>query len=42
LLLLVGDFGTTGRPSRLLVAVLAVGYGALVGWFGWVAALLLG
>lgn len=42
LLLLVGDLATTGRPSRLLAAVLAVGYGALVGWFGWVAALLLG
>lgn len=41
LLLLVGDFGTTGRPSRLLAALLAVGYGALVAWFGWVAVLLL-
>jgi hypothetical protein len=41
LLLLVGDFGTTGRPRRLLAAVLAVGYGALIGWFGWVATLLL-
>jgi hypothetical protein len=41
LLLLVGDFGTTGRPSRLLAALLAVGYGALVAWFGWVALLLL-
>jgi hypothetical protein len=41
LLLLVGDFGTTGRPSRLLAVLLAVGYGALVAWFGWVAVLLL-
>jgi hypothetical protein len=41
LLLLVCDFGTTGRPSRLLATLLAVGYGALVAWFGWVAALLL-
>lgn len=40
-LLLVGDFGTTGRPLRPLALVLAVGYGALVIWFGWVAALLL-
>jgi hypothetical protein len=39
--LLVGDFGTTGRPRRRLALVLAVGYGALVSWFGWVAALLL-
>ncbi|HEX6234445.1 MAG TPA: hypothetical protein VFZ63_15060 [Jiangellaceae bacterium] len=41
LLLLVGDFGTTGRPSRLLAVLLAVGYGALVAWFGWIAVLLL-
>lgn len=41
LLLLVGDFGTTGRPSRPLAAFLAVGYGTLVVWFGWIAALLL-
>jgi hypothetical protein len=41
LLLLAGDFGTTGRTSRLLAALLAVGYGALVAWFGWVAVLLL-
>lgn len=40
-LLLVGDFGTTGRRSRLLAVLLAVGYGALVVWFGWVAVLLL-
>jgi len=39
LLLLVGDFGTTGRPSRLLAALLAVGNGAQVAWFGWVALL---
>jgi hypothetical protein len=39
--LLVGDFGTTGRPSRIVAALLAVGYGALVSWFGWVAVLLL-
>jgi hypothetical protein len=41
LLLLVGDFGTTGRPSRLLAALLAFGYCALVAWFGWAAVLLL-
>jgi len=41
LLLLVGDFATTGRALRPLAAVLAVGYGALIGWFGWVAVLLL-
>lgn len=41
LLLLVGDFGTTGRPSRLLAALLLVGYDAVVAWFGWVAVLLL-
>lgn len=40
-LLLVGDFATTGRPRRPLAPVLAVGYGALIGWFGWVAGLLL-
>lgn len=40
-LLLVGDFGTTDRPRRPLVPLLALGYGALVSWFGWVAALLL-
>lgn len=40
-LLLVGDFGTTARPSRLLAGPLAVGYGALVIWFCALAALLL-
>lgn len=40
-LLLIGDFGTTGRPRRPLAPVLAVGYAALVTWFGWVAAILL-
>jgi hypothetical protein len=40
-LLLVGDFGTTARPSRLLAGLLAVGYGALVIWFCALAALLL-
>lgn len=40
-LLLTGDFGTTGRPRSMLAPVLAIGYGALVVWFGWVAALLL-
>lgn len=39
-LLLIGDFGTSERPRRPLAPVLAVGYAALVGWFGWVAALL--
>jgi hypothetical protein len=42
LLLLVGDFSTTGRRSRLLTALLTVGYAGLVGWLGWVAVLLLG
>jgi hypothetical protein len=41
-LLLVGDFGTTGRPSRLRAVLLAVGYGTLVVWFGWLAMLLFG
>ena len=41
LLLLIGDFGTTGRPSRPLAVLLAVGYAALVVWFGWIAVLLL-
>lgn len=41
-LLLVGDFGTTGRPFRPLALCLALGYGALVVWFGLVGALLLG
>jgi hypothetical protein len=41
LLLLVGDFGTTSRASRLLAGTLAVGYGALVVWFCSVAAFLL-
>lgn len=40
-LLLVGDFGTTARPSRFLAGPLAVGYGALVIWFGALAGLLL-
>lgn len=40
-LLLVGDFGTTGRRSRSLALVIALGYSALVAWFGWVSALLL-
>lgn len=34
-LLLVADFGTTGRPHRLLAEVLAVGYAALVIWSAW-------
>jgi hypothetical protein len=41
LLLLVGDFGTTGRRSRPLATLVAVGYIALVAWFVWVAVLLL-
>jgi hypothetical protein len=41
LALLVGDFGTTGRPSRLLATLLAGGYAGLIAWFGSVAALLL-
>lgn len=40
-LLLIGDFGTTTRPSRILGRVIATGYGALVVWFGALAALLL-
>lgn len=39
--LLAGDFATTGRPSRVLAALLAGGYGALIAWFGWISALLL-
>jgi hypothetical protein len=41
LLLLVGDFGTSGRHSRVLAALVLVGYVALIAWFVWVAALLL-
>ena len=41
ILLLVGDFGTTTRPSRLLAGALGVGYGALLVWVGALAALLL-
>jgi len=41
MLLLAGDFGTTDRSSRLLATSLAVGYGALIAWFGWLAILLL-
>ena len=33
--LLVGDFGATERPSRLLAVLLAVGNGTLFVWFGW-------
>lgn len=40
-LLLIGDFGTTGSPRRPLAVVLAIGYGGLVIWYGWLAALLL-
>ena len=40
-LLLVGDLATTERPRRRLAPVIAAGYAALVGWFGWVAVLLL-
>lgn len=40
-LLLIGDFGTTARPSRLLAGPLAAGYGGLVIWFCALAALLL-
>jgi hypothetical protein len=42
LLLLVGDFATTGPPSALGAGVVAVGYALLVGWFAWVAFGLLG
>jgi hypothetical protein len=41
LLLLVGDFGTSGRPSRMLAAFVLVGYAALIAWFVWLAVLLL-
>lgn len=42
-LLLVGDFGTTERrPVSGLAPVIALGYAALVGWFGWNAVVLLG
>ena len=41
-LLLVGDFGTTPRrTSRLLAALLAIGYCALAAWFCWLPVLLL-
>jgi hypothetical protein len=40
-LLLVGDLATTERPRKRLAPVIAAGYAALVGWFGWVAVLLL-
>jgi hypothetical protein len=41
LLLLVGDFGTSGRPSRVLAAIVFVGYTGLIAWFLWVSVLLL-
>lgn len=41
LLLLVGDFGTTARPSRILAVALALGYPLLIVWFAFLAALLL-
>lgn len=41
LLLLIGDFGTTGRRSRPIAAAVAIGYAALVVWFGWLGLLLL-
>lgn len=35
---LVGDFGTTeGRASPTLATFIAIGYAALVAWFGWVS-----
>lgn len=40
-LLLVGDFGTTARPSRVLAVALALGYAVLVVWFACLAVLLL-
>jgi hypothetical protein len=40
-LLLIGDFGTTARPSRTLAGALAAGYGGLLTWFCALAALLL-
>ena len=39
-LLLVGDFGTTGRRNRVLAWAITTGYAALFVWF-WVVALLL-
>lgn len=41
-LLLVGDFGTGARSSRLLAVALALGYGAQIAWLGWIALLRLG
>ncbi|MEA5153366.1 hypothetical protein [Raineyella sp.] len=41
ILLLVGDFGTNPRPSRILAGTLAVGCGSLAIWFCALAALLL-
>lgn len=40
-LLLIGDLGTTGRPSRVRTAALVVGYAGLVAWLGVLAAVLL-
>ncbi|HET7399668.1 MAG TPA: hypothetical protein VFJ94_14215 [Intrasporangium sp.] len=40
-LLLVGDFATTGAPRRPLAWVLAAGYAALTLWFGWIGGILL-
>lgn len=36
-LLLVGDFGTTGRASVAMAAVVGVGYLLLVAWLAWIA-----
>lgn len=40
-LLLLGDFGTTARPSRLLAGALAAGYATLIVWFACLTTLLL-
>jgi hypothetical protein len=39
--LLVGDFGTSGRASRALAVLVAVGYGALMAWFAALSMILL-
>jgi hypothetical protein len=37
LLLLVGDFSTTGARSALVASLVAFGYMLLIVWFGWIA-----
>jgi hypothetical protein len=37
LLLLVGDFSTSGARSALVASLVAFGYMLLIVWFGWIA-----